>query len=112
MHSKICCFNLEIRNYEELREVEDDSSAIYKYLTNNNKQIRRTILEHLLNLQKIVIQFENDAKLQGLEREIRQISSSDYSNSENFDFKLLYNELQKEMIKLKAANYSQKIEIK
>jgi hypothetical protein len=59
-----------------------------------------------------VIQFENDAKLQGLEREIRQISSPKYSNTEDSDFKSLYSELQQELIKLKAANYSQKIEIK
>ena len=101
-----------IRNYEELKEIEDDSSTIYKYLTNNNKQIRRNILEHLLNLQKIVIQLENDAKLQGLEREIREISNPDYTNNEGLDYKKLYNEQQKEIIKFKATNYSQKIEIK
>lgn len=107
----------KFRNYEQLKAVEEEDSAIHTHLTQNNSAVKRNILEHLLNLQRLVITFENDSKLQSVDKEMWQIHETKYQSQIN-DLELEiqqlhknYTEAQNEVIKLNASNCSYKIEV-
>lgn len=104
-------------SYEGLKGTNDDPSAIYSYLSLNNKQVKQNILEHLLNFQKLAIKFENEARLQNVDREMWNILESKHeSQLKNLEIQIResknkFEHAHNEILKLKSENYTYKNEL-
>ena len=61
------------RYTDRLREAKDDSSEVVHCLGESNLSIKRDILEQLLKVQKLLIQFENEIRLHSVDKEMMEI---------------------------------------
>ena len=105
------------RAFNDLKSVEDQPEKIYNYLSHNNQSVKRTILEQILNFQRLVISFENETKLQSVDKEISLIQEYKHESHVNElesqlkEMAIKYTDSQSEAMKLKAENYTFKAEI-